>query len=398
MFKTLSITLLVILTLVFCKTKSNETTEKTEVTVQKEEKVELCVGSYRTEEEAAAKLKENAKTYNTLEKWKVHAKDIKNNIFSGSDLDKISQEEWNVEIKVVKSEKQIMDGYTVENISLEVKPGYFVSGNLYRPTKATGKLAAILSPHGHWFKPGDYGRFRADMQKRCASLAKMGSIVFAYDMYGTGEDTQHRHHDPDALKWQTYNSTRILDWISAMPDIDTNRIGVTGASGGGTQTFIISALDDRVDVSVPVVMVSAHFFGGCSCESGKPIHKNGDFETNNVEIAASFAPKPLMLIGDGDDWTRNLPKVEFPFVQNIYKLFDAEKNVEYAYFKDEVHDYGFSKRVPAYEFLAKHLNLDLSKISDNKGIIDESFVTLLDTTALKSYPDRNLVVDPMSEF
>ena len=393
--KLILINTVVILALVSCKTKSKEETTKTEVTVQKEEKIELCVADYLTEQEGAAKLKEKAKEYNTLEKWKSHVEDIKNNIYTGGDLDKISQEEWDAEIKVTKSNKQIMDGYTVENISLEPKPGYFISGNLYRPTTATGKLPAVLSPHGHWFKPEDYGRFRPDMQKRCASLARMGSIVFAWDMFGTGEDIQHEHKkDPDAIKWQTYNSIRILDWISAMPDVDIENIGVTGASGGGTQTFLISAIDDRIKVSVPVVMVSAHFFGGCVCESGKPIHKKGDFETDNVEIAASFAPKPLLLIGDGDDWTRNLPEVEFPFVQHIYRLFNAEENTEYAFFKDEVHDYGFSKRVPVYKFLAKHLDLDLKKITNNKGEIDESFVKLLDTTSLKSYPDRNLAPDP----
>jgi len=389
--KIILINTVVILAMVSCNPRPKEATD----TDGQEKKVELCVGNYLTEQEGAEKLKEKAKLYNTQEKWSNHVKDIKHTIYTGADLDKIPQEDWEVKIKVIKSEEQIMDGYTVENISLEVKPGYFITGNLYRPSKVTGRLAAVLSPHGHWFKPGDYGRFRSDMQKRCATLAKMGSVVFTWDMFGTGEDTQHDHHDPDALKWQTYNSIRILDWISAMPDVDTSRIGVTGASGGGTQTFIISALDNRVDVSVPVVMVSAHFFGGCVCESGKPIHKNGDFETNNVEIAASIAPKPLLLIGDGDDWTRNLPEVEYPFVQHIYKLFNAEENVEYAFLKDEVHDYGFSKRVPAYKFLAKHLNLDLEKITDSKGEIDESFVKLLDTTALKIYPNRNLVPDPM---
>ena len=134
----------------------------------------------------------------------------------------------------------------------------------------------------------------------------MGAVVFAWDMYGSGEDTQHTHHSPDALAFQCYNGIRILDFISSLDYVDTDRIGITGASGGGTQTFLISALDDRISVSVPTVMVSAHFYGGCVCESGMPIHKSGDFETNNVEIAASIAPKPLSIIGDGDDWTKNI--------------------------------------------------------------------------------------------
>ena len=233
------------------------------------------------------------------------------------------------------------------------------------------------------------------MQIRSASLAKMGAVVFAWDMYGSGEDTQLTHHSPDALAFQCYNGIRILDFISSLDYVDTNRIGITGASGGGTQTFLISALDDRISVSVPTVMISAHFYGGCVCESGMPIHKSGDFETNNVEIAASIAPKPLMIIGDGDDWTKNIPNVEYPYIRSIYELFDAADKTEFAYFEDEVHDYGFSKRKAAYGFLAKHLDLDLTQIKDSQGGIDEGFVTLLDTTQLKVFPDRALVRDPM---
>jgi dienelactone hydrolase len=357
--------------------------------------IELCVGEYLTEAEAVKKLEELSNNYSTADDWKARSKAIREHIYNGAELDKIPKENWEYPIKVIRGEINEMDGYSVENISLEMHPGYFVSGNLYRPLNVVEKIPAILCPHGHWFQPEDYGRFRPDMQLRSASLAKMGAVVFAWDMYGSGEDTQHTHHSPDALAFQCYNGIRILDFISSLDYVDTDRIGITGASGGGTQAFLISALDDRISVSVPTVMVSAHFYGGCVCESGMPIHKSGDFETNNVEIAASIAPKPLMIIGDGDDWTTNIPNVEFPYIKRIYELFDAADKTEYAYFEDEVHDYGFSKRTAAYGFLAKHLDLDMTQIEDNQGDIDEGFVTLLDTTQLKVYPDKALVKDPM---
>jgi len=357
--------------------------------------IELCVGEYLTEAEAVQKLEELSNNYRTADDWKARSKAIRQHIYNGAELDKIPKENWEYPIKVVRGEINEMDGYSVENISLEMHPGYFVSGNLYRPLNVVEKIPAILCPHGHWFQPEDYGRFRPDMQLRSASLAKMGAVVFAWDMYGSGKDTQHTHHSPDALAFQCYNGIRILDFISSLDYVDTDRIGITGASGGGTQTFLISALDDRISVSVPTVMVSAHFYGGCVCESGMPIHKSGDFETNNVEIAASIAPKPLMIIGDGDDWTKNIPNVEFPYIKRIYELFDAADKTEYAYFEDEVHDYGFSKRTAAYGFLAKHLDLDMTQIEDSQGDIDEGFVTLLDTTQLKVYPDKALVKDPM---
>lgn len=357
--------------------------------------VELRVGKYFSEEEGAMKLKELGANYKTSEDWKNRSKAIRENIIKGSGMDKISDVDWNFPINVVEGQKHKMEGYTVKNIALEVKPNYFIYGNLYQPVELMASNPAILSPHGHWFKADDYGRLRPDVQYRSASLAKMGAIVFSYDMVGSGEDHQNVHLEPETLTKQTYNGIRILDYISSLAKVDKGRIGITGASGGGTQTFLLSALDDRIDVSVPTVMVSAHFFGGCPCESGMPIHKSGDFETNNVEIAASFAPKPLMLIADGDDWTKNVPQVEFPFIQNIYNLFDAGDQVEYAYFKDEVHDYGVNKRKPMYRFFAKHLELDINKILDKDKKINEGFVQLLDTTQLKVHPDRNLVKDVM---
>lgn len=367
------------------------------VEVVDEAKVELCVGNYLTEEEGAQRLKQLAANYSSKDDWMTRAKAIKENIYSGAGLDKIPEEDWNYSIKVTKSNKHEMNAYSVENVALEVKPGYFITGNLYQPLELSGKNPAIISPHGHWFKAGDYGRFRPDVQKRCASLAKMGAVVFMYDMSGTGEDIQHLHLEPASVTRQCYNGIRILDYITALDYVDETKIGITGASGGGTQTFLVAALDDRISVSVPAVMVSAHMYGGCLCESGMPIHKQGEFETNNVEIAASIAPKPLMIIGDGGDWTKNIPEVEFPFIHNIYELFDAGENTEYAYFKDEVHDYGLSKRTAAYGFLAKHLDLDLSKILDENKEIDEDFVVILENEELKAFPGRDLVPEPMTK-
>jgi len=192
--------------------------------------------------------------------------------------------------------------------------------------------------------------------------------VFSYSMVGWQDSQQTTHSDPLVLALQTWNSIRALDYLCSLSEVDTNRLGVTGASGGGTQTFFLAALDDRVRVSAPVVIVYPWTEpDGCKCEGGMPVMQTA--QTDAIELTASIAPRPQLIVScGGKDQTRDFPQVGFPFIQRVYALHGSSNLVESVQFIDEGHDYGPSKRKAVYAFFAKHLGLpsaeeDLTKLT-----------------------------------
>ncbi len=335
----------------------------------------LSQGAFYTEEQGRAKLAEFGRTYSDRAGWEKRAKTIRAGILWGAGLDPLPER---TPLKPVFRGERPHDGYSVENVAFESTPGFRVTGNLYRPwpRKAGDRYAAVLLAHGHSPDPATGGRFHESKQKLGGMLARAGAVVLAFDMVGYGEATQHEHKTDVTLRLQLWNGMRAVDFLESLPEVDRGRIGMTGESGGGTQTFVLTAVDPRIAVSVPVVMVSAHFFGGCECESGMPIHRSPTHETNNVEIAALAAPRPQLIVSDGADWTKNVPEVEFPYIRNVYRLCGAEAQVENLHLAKEGHDYGPSKRAGAYAFLGRHLGLDLDRIRNAAGEFDESPVTL----------------------
>ena len=351
---------------------------------QTSDKPTLCQGNYHSEAEAVAQLKRMAATHSNLAEWKARAATVRQQFLTGAKLDPLPKR---TPLNPIIKNKRRYDGYTVESAAFEARPGFFVYGNLYRPLGRTGKRPGVLCPHGHYRGP-EGGRQRPDQQHRCATLARMGAVVFSYDMIGFG-DSKHlgwNHNHSQALTLQTWSSIRALDFLETLPLVDSKRIGVTGCSGGGTQTFLLTMVDERVTVSVPVVMVSAHFFGGCNCESGLPIHKTPKLETNNAEFAALAAPRPLKLISVGGDWTKNTPKVEYPFIRSIYKYYGAVAKVENTHFAKEDHGYEYTKRQAMYPFMAKHLGLDAGGVLDTKsGKFDESRNTIEKVDTMRTF-------------
>jgi len=293
--------------------------------------------------------------------------------------------------------------YTIEKVYFDSIPGFYVTGNLYRPTGKTGRLPAVLSPHGHF--PG--GRFqdegietvrrkiaqgaeqfedggRSFMQSRCVQLARMGCVVFHYDMIGYGDSVQipldvaHRFselrvkfkeppaqgfysaaaelHLQNPMGLHTYDSIRALDFLVSLPDVDPKRIAVTGGSGGGTQTFMLCAVDDRPLVSVPVVIVSTTRQGGCTCENISGFR----IGTYNLEITALHAPKPLLLISADDD-TRTMREQGFPEMRQHYGMLGATQNVSHVALLQYPHNYNCVSRAAMYHWLNQHLDIGLAE-------------------------------------
>ncbi len=323
-----------------------------------------------------------AKTYSNLADWQKRATRLREGILRGANLAPLPASS---PLRPIFGKQRKHQGYTVENVAFESVPGFFVTGNLYRPQKKEGQHPGILCPHGHF----EHGRFRPDHQIRCATLARMGAVVFAYDMVGRGESTQMEHQQGAALTMQIVNSMRVIDFLCSLPEVDPERIGITGASGGGTQTFLLAALDERIAASAPVVMVAANYYGGCKCESGLPIHKSSTHNTNNAEIAALAAPRPLLLVSCGADWTQHTPKIELPYIRNIYKFYDCANVVENAHFPNQQHDYNQSKRTAVYSFLTRHLGLDQKAVTNPDGTINEDAIPIEKQEELKVFNDTH---------
>jgi dienelactone hydrolase len=274
------------------------------------------------------------------------------------------------------------DDYTIEKVFFASYPGHHVSGNLYRPKGKTGKLPGVLFAHGHW-KDGrlhDAGEKAAQEQLKLGAekdpevarffmqaipvqLARMGCVVFHYDMVGVADSQPIPHArgfaDADAelrlqsaMGLQTWNSIRALDFLLSLPDVDAKRIGMTGASGGGTQTFILAALEDRLSVAFPAVMVSTQMQGGCVCENCSYLRQG----TGNVELAALFAPRPLGMTG-AKDWTIDIETKGLPELKKLYQLYGAEDRVMAKCFPQFGHNYNQVSREVMYNWFNKHLGL-----------------------------------------
>jgi len=334
----------------------------------------------------------------SLSEWDVRKEQVRRQIL-------VSQGLWPMPTKTplnaVVHGKIEGDGYTVEKVYFESAPGFFVTGSLWKPTVIKDKAPGIMFAHGHWqdarlaladddavrreiaaggerFERGGKSIF----QSLCIQLARMGCIVWQWDMLSDSDSVQfsreivHKFakqrpeanttenwglysplaesHLQSIMGLQTWNAIRGLDFLLSLPEIDPERTAITGASGGGTQTMLLAAIDDRIKLSFPCVMVSTSMQGGCTCENASLLRIN----TGNVEFAGLFAPKPQGM-NTANDWTKEMATKGFPDLQKLYETHGKKDNVMLLRGEHFPHNYNAVTRSAFYTFVNKHFKLGL---------------------------------------
>lgn len=334
-------------------------------------KIKLYEYPRRHEAEGKMMLDWLSSLYHNKEQWEARRDTLRREVRQRLELDKFldscvvtKDKKGNLVRPVILSKIRKHDGYTTQNICIELTPGQHLFGTIYASLKK-GKHALIVCPDGHW----PY-RYRKDEQQRLGTLARMGAVCVDFDLYGWGESEKEvgaeAHHTSRAHVYQAACGYILLDWmLKNRKDIDTERVGVMGGSGGGTHTVMLSLLDERVTASAPVVHLASHFDGGCPCESGMPVQLSAG-GTCEPELAAVIAPKPMLVVSDGGDWTSSVPTLEFPYLQRIYGFYGAQDKVRNVHLPNERHDFRENKRNAVYDFFIDVFGLDRSMLDESK--------------------------------
>ena len=336
-------------------------------------KIKLYEYPRRHEDEGRQMLNYLSSLYNNKVEWEQRRDSLRREVRQRLELDAFLDS--CVLGKALLSKIRKHDGYTTQNICIELTPRQHLFGTIYASTKK-GKHALIVCPDGHWPM-----RYRKDEQQRLGTLARMGAVCVDFDLYGWGESEKEvgaeAHHTSRAHVYQAACGYVLLDYmLKNHKDIDPARVGVMGGSGGGTHTVLLSLLDERVTASAPVVHLASHFDGGCPCESGKPVQLSAG-GTCEPELAAIMAPKPMLIVSDGGDWTSSVPTLEFPFLQRIYGFYNAKDKVRNVHLPNERHDFKENKRQAVYDFFIDVFALD-------RNMLDESKITIEPDEMLKS--------------
>jgi dienelactone hydrolase len=333
-------------------------------------------------------------TFHTLAEWEARRATIRQQMLVSFGLYPLPPK---TPLKARIFGKIVRDGYTIEKVSLQTYPGFYLAGNLYRPQAGrvppvlsggeapapipdsralingatmipygtrsampNARFPGVLIAHGHWSEGRMANGPDGSIPARAITFARQGYVAFTYDMVGYNDTRQIRHdfaNDRRHWLWgvtlmglQTWNSIRALDFLASLPDVDRSRLAITGESGGGTQTMMLGALDDRLAAVGPCVMVSHTMQGGCLCENAPGLR----IDFSNMEIAACAAPKVQIMVGASGDWTSTMMTVEGPAVESVYKLYGKPENLQYVLF-NYGHNINKTSREAVYAAFGKWL-------------------------------------------
>jgi dienelactone hydrolase len=291
------------------------------------------------------------------------------------------------------------DGFAIDHVIFESLPGYFVTANLYRPDGA-GRHPAVLMSMGHW----DSGK--AAGQLLSSNLARKGFVVLAYDPVGQGErqqafdrrigrsliggpTEQHFSNGAAAIlmgqsvaRYFIHDGMRAIDYLVSRPEVDADRIGATGCSGGGTQTTYIAALDPRVKVAAVACYMNSFrtLFAGSVGDSEQSVPgflAAGLDQSDYVEL---FAPRPWLITSTEEDFfTPAGARQVFDEAQHWYGVFDAQDRVKWVVGPGG-HGTPLVVREAIYDWMIRWL-------AEGKGDAREEAVTLLTDHDLQVTPD-----------
>ncbi len=265
-------------------------------------------------------------------------------------------------------------GYRWRKLRFEIVPGYWSTAILYEPENPGGKTPAIMYVEGH----EHVGKAAEYAQKACINFAKRGITTLDPEWLGMGELAQDQNaHDygahldlvgANALGLFYLAMRRGLDYLAELPQVDPSRLGVTGLSGGGWQTIVLSALDPRV-----AVMVEVAGFGSLESNITHPVDTDEVEETptdflageDYTDLVALRAPRPTLLIHNAEDDCCFRAMLVKPYIfddlQPFFRIFGNEQNLAFYESRDPgTHNYHLQNRLQAYRFFTEHFHLPVA--------------------------------------
>jgi dienelactone hydrolase len=262
-------------------------------------------------------------------------------------------------------------GYRIEKVIYETMPGMKVPAHLYVPEGVDKPAPAILFYNGHWWPDS---KSRPDFQAFCINMARLGFVVLSFDPFGQGERgvSSRDHRRTEALllgvaqQGFAEHETRCkLQYLLARPEVDPKRVGMTGASGGGYNTWITAALDDRIAAAVPVVGTSefAEQIHVCRPLDWYHAAEHCHFVpgliryANNHELLAMAAPKPILIIAASQDQSFPLAGVRevAAYGRALYESYRDGDKIGLVVDESEGHGYQRRKREAAYGWFLRWL-------------------------------------------